>query len=261
MNDMKKSILNKIEHGEVAMRPHWQFVLQGVALITAAVFAVGALVYVASFVLYILQWSGAVYAPQFGTYGLVAFVLTIPWRLALIGLILLALIHVLVKRFAFSYHRPFLYTIIGVLVFTFVSALFIAQTSTHDQVRERMADQPLPLLASLYDTDRPAELLTFGTVVDFVDDTYVLETATGEMLTVVTTKRTRVPRALERNTQVVVLGERIEDTITARGIRPADQVPGRVRALREQRQSERLNGRPPELRVEYQGRTPTSTRP
>ena len=260
MNDMKQIILDKIEQDEVAMRPHWQFVLQGVALITAVVFAIGVLVYVASFVLYILQWSGAVYAPQFGTYGLVAFVLTIPWRLALVGLILLALIHVLVKRFAFSYHRPFLYTIVGVLVFTFVSALFIAQTSVHDQVRARMTDQPLPLLASLYETDRPAELLTFGTIVDVAGDTYVLETATGELLTVITTKRTRLSRTLEHNTQVIVLGERIEGTITARGIRPSDQVPGRVRAIREQRQSDRLDDRVFETKTERSLRASTSIR-
>lgn len=236
MNDLKNNILHKIEAGEIAMRPHWQFVLLSVGLVIGVLFAASTLIYLASFVLYILQYSGAVYATQFGTAGLGAFLLSVPWRLAVLGAMLLVVLYVLVQRFAFSYHRPFVYTIVGVLLCVVASSIFIAQTSAHELVRKKLDERPLPVLAALYETDRPARQLTFGQITAVTDTGYTLTTLDGETLTVTTDRRTKQPADLTVDTHVVVLGERTEDTIAARGIRPAPNAPERLRALERKQQ-------------------------
>lgn len=262
MNDLKNNILHKIEAGEIAMRPHWQFVLLSVGLMIGVLFAASTLIYLASFVLYVLQYSGAVYATQFGTAGLGAFLLSVPWRLALLGILLLVVLYVLVQRFAFSYHQPFVYTIVGVLLCVAASSVFIAQTSAHELVRKQMHERPLPVLAELYQADRPARQLTFGQITVVSDTGYTLTTLAGETLTITTDRRTKQPAEVAVDMQVVVLGERTDDTITARGIRPAPNAPERLRALQQKQQRQdgqrllRPEASQPPLREVLQERIP-----
>ncbi len=226
MNDIQQKLLQKIKAGEVKMVPRWHFVLRG--LLWGAVTVVVAIiaVYLLSFVLYALHQSGLAFAPLFGWMGIMMFIVSSPWLLIGVVGIFLFLLYILVSRYSFSYQKPLVYSIVGLVLFVIAVSSLIQETNLHEKAGEFVERHDIPGLAPMYKeiSERPPKDITRGTISEFTDNGFVFATEAGEEYTVTYNERTRFPvdTELAVGDAVMVFGPIQENTIEAFGVRIDD---------------------------------------
>jgi hypothetical protein len=250
MNDIKQKLIEQIKAGDVAMKPRWHFVLKTALMVVGTVLTVLMAVYLLSLVLYLLVQSGLVYAPQFGGRGLGMFLGSFPWLLVLLLLAFLGLFFVLVKQYAFSYHQPLIYSIVGVAVFVLLASFAIHQTTMHERLHPLM--ERYPAVGAAYKAARAGEIggVVAGEVQRSTETGFIIKTIADKELEVIVTSETKHRRGQfwQAGDRVLVFGERSADgrEITAFGIRPDD---GRRPGMRGSEQAGQL------MRVKMQERT------
>jgi hypothetical protein len=128
-NPIARKVLAAIESGKVHMRPRWHFVLKAALAIAGMIFLTGALVYLISFIIFVMRESGAWYLTPFGLRGLKVFLMAAPWILIIIAAVVFVILEVLVRRYSFAYQRPLLYSIIAVMALITLSSFAVARNS------------------------------------------------------------------------------------------------------------------------------------
>jgi hypothetical protein len=68
-HDIQDAVMQRIHAGAVAMRPRWQFVLQGLLWGFGAILALLVVLYLASLAVFVLRSSGLLFAPFLGPRG------------------------------------------------------------------------------------------------------------------------------------------------------------------------------------------------
>lgn len=240
MNDIKNNIIHKIKAGEVQMVPRWQFVLKAL-LLALSVIIVGMLsVYCLSFVLFALHETGVWFAPGFGLAGLLFFLMASPWMLiSLVGVFLLVL-YFLVTRYSFSYRKPLVYSLIGVVLFVTAVSSFIQYTAMHARINAFAERHEVPGLAPLYRglaKDRPGSLVV-GTLVSVDQAKVEVVTDQGVVVEIALSTRTKLPphKPLVVGDVVMVFGRFEGDDLVAFGVRYVSDEPpqGKYLPLGEQ---------------------------
>jgi hypothetical protein len=226
MNDIQNKLLEKIKAGEVAMKPRWQFVLQGLLWAGTTIVAALIAVYILSFVLFALHKSGLVFAPLFGWSGIVLFIVSSPWLLiGFVGALLLVL-YVLVSHYAFSYRKPLVYSLLGVVLLVIAVASIIQQTNFHGRAGEFFERHEVPGLTPLYRDieQKPPKDVTRGTLSNLTDKRFTLTTEKGVVYEVEFDEHTKLPpsRELAAGDIVMVFGPMTDTTIKAFGVRIHD---------------------------------------
>jgi hypothetical protein len=224
--DLKYLILEKIKTGQTKMKPKWHFILKTGLLILGLVIAVLTLLYLASFVLFILRQTGAWFLPTFGLHGIFVFLISLPWLLILIGIIFVVLLELLVRRYSFGWRKPLLYPLIAIIFFVTASSLIVSRTTLHQSLFLRARTNQLPIAGQLYRNfgipqNRNAHI---GLIAEMINEGFRMETPRGEILKVIVTSETSFPAGtdFQKNDRVMVLGQRDDHTIEASGIRRID---------------------------------------
>ncbi len=225
MNDFKDNLIQKIKAEHISMRPRWHFVLKAFLLVAGAILAALIAVYLLSFVIFTLHRSGVLFAPQFGWHGVMMLVVSSPWLLlGMLGIFLL-LLYVLVSKYSFSYQKPLVYSIVGVVLFVIVVSSLIQYYGFHERVQAFADRHNVPGLRPLYNdpADRRPAGVERGTIKAMTSSGFVLETDESEVLNIVINERTKLPplNKLVIGDEVLVFGDRSQDSITAFGIKPA----------------------------------------
>jgi hypothetical protein len=224
MDNLKDNILNKIKSGEVDMKPHWHFALKSLLLILGIVVSVLLAVYILSFIHFYLRQSGIWFVPFYGFRGLSIFVMNSPWLLIASAGALLVVIQLLVRKYAFSFHQPLLYSLLGIIILVLLGVYATLQTQIHPRLHGLAQDRGISVFGPLYRgiEERRPESITFGTITEVHDNGFTLESVKGEIVTVVLTSRTKRPpnRTFTVEQFVIVFGDREEDSVTAIGVRP-----------------------------------------
>ncbi|MBU4141685.1 hypothetical protein KKE99_02325, partial [Patescibacteria group bacterium] len=83
---IKESILSVIKSGQVKMRPRWHFVLKTALAAFGVIILVLTVLYLASFIIFVLRQTGVLFVPAFGLQGWFAFFTNLP--IFLIGLLI-----------------------------------------------------------------------------------------------------------------------------------------------------------------------------
>ena len=244
MNDFKQNILKKIKNGELDMRPHWHFVLKGLLMLVGIIVVALCVIYLLSFILFTLKQTGVGFAPLYGFKGLGMFVLSSPWLLIVFAAVFLVLLYILVSKYSFSYQRPLIYSMLGVVLLVLVSSFVIGQTSAHRSLQQFAEHNNVPGLAPLYrgvTNDRP-ENITPGIITELNTDGFVIQSDRNNKFTVVVSERTKKRRGVTYDVGdvVFVFGEKSGETIRAIGIRPAPRDFEVRRPVLERSQSERI---------------------
>jgi hypothetical protein len=225
MTDLKNNLIQKIKSGEVDMKPRWHFILKSLLLVFGVITAALIVVYLLSFVLFVLRQSGVGFVPMFGFKGIGIFVMNSPWLLissaGIMGIVLLFLI----KKYSFSYQRPLVYTTIITIVFVLCGSFVIGQTDAHTRMQEYSRDRNVPVFGSLYRgiDDRRPDHIVFGIVDTINADGFVMQSDTESVITVVITEHTKTDRreAYEAGQRVLVVGDTVDNVIEAIGVRIA----------------------------------------
>lgn len=224
MNNFKDNIIKKIKAEDIAMRPRWHFVLHTFLLISGGILATLIAVYLLSFVMFTLHQSGLLFAPQFGWHGFVVLVVSSPWILIAILGVFLLLLYVLVSRYSFSYQKPFVYSIVGVVLVVIAVSSLIQYYGVHERVQSFADRHNVPGLRPLYNDPsnrRPAGMER-GAIESFTETGFVLTTDRGQILDIILNEQTKLPPAFdfEVGMTVLVFGDKTGNSINAFGVRP-----------------------------------------
>ncbi|MCA9360447.1 hypothetical protein KC730_00980 [Candidatus Kaiserbacteria bacterium] len=223
MDNLQKNILNKIKAGEISMVPKWHFVLRGVLWATMTIVVALIAIYLLSFVMFALRESGLMFAPLFGWSGLVLFIVSSPWIIILASGFFLLALYVLVSHYSFSYQKPLVYSMVGLVFLVIALSSFIQTTGFHNQAGDFANRHGVPGLAPLYRGvgERPPQDVTKGTISELTDSQFTLIADSGEVYTVELNNRTKLPKQAEliEGESVFVFGHLEETTIKAFGVR------------------------------------------
>lgn len=156
-DDIMKSVLDKIQAGDIHMRSRAYFVARMTLIVVVSLLVLLTSAFFVSFISFSLRASGRMILLGFGWQGVKVFLLTFPWGLLLIDLILAVILERLLRSFKFGYRSPLIYLLGGVLVVVIAAGLTIdRETSIHSDVwhAERNGSVPGYLFGDLYNNVR-----------------------------------------------------------------------------------------------------------
>ncbi len=220
-NPIKEKVLSAIEDGKVLMRPRWHFILKATLAFIGFAFLMVALVYILSFIIFTLRESGAWYVTPFGMRGLRAFLVAVPWLLILISIILIVVLEVLVRRYAFVYRRPLLYSVVAIVGLTFLMGVVVERTPLHPGLMRHADQKRLPIGDRLYEGygHRQAPDVHPGVVSKILDSGFEMGTARASVRVVITAATKFTPdNRIGLGERVVVFGPFVNGEIQAYGI-------------------------------------------
>lgn len=220
---IREQVLLAIESGQVKMRPKWHFAVKTALFLVGVVLAVFTLLYLTSFVIFILHQSGVWFMPAFGARGWREFLFSLPWLLVFLSAIFIILLQILIRRYSFAYGRPFMYSVGAILALAIAGGALLAQTSFHRRLFMRARDHHLPFAGGMYRQYglRARGNAFAGVITEITAEGYKISNNRNELLNVLVSAKTRMPPNLNLaiGDSIVVLGKREGDSVRAFGIR------------------------------------------
>jgi len=218
-NSISDNVLDKIKSGDVKMKPKIYFILRMVLLILGVMFLFSFIIYLISFILFSLRASGLLFLPKFGFLGIGILFGSLPWFLIFLAAILIVILEIFTKHFTFIYRRPILYSLLTIIVIVIAVSFLIEKTPFHSSLFLSAREKHLPLIGPFYRNYGAPSLHNVhrGVVSEIIDNSFKIKTPRNETLTVVITSQTHLPpeKEIKEGDEVVVLGERNDDTVEA----------------------------------------------
>jgi hypothetical protein len=180
-NKIKDRVLQKIQSGEVSMRPRFHFMLQLVALVLVVFFILMTSSLLISYVIFSLVESGRLVLLGFGFRGILTFFTSLPWMLILIEIVLIVLLEYLLKQFKLGYRSSFSTLFLVILCMSVAISLIIDSTSLHHTLQGRAEKGGLPFVREYYRgiiRTLPNEEIFRGTAMVVGTSTFVLDSTT-----------------------------------------------------------------------------------
>jgi len=235
MDNIKSSIadlvLEKIKTGQAEMRPRWHFVLRTLLLVLGVVILWIALLYLASFILFVLRETGVLFIPSFGFRGIGVFLLSLPWFLILLVALFVVVLEILVTRYSFAYRKPLLYSVGGILFFVVSGGVVVSSLGFHQGFSRYAKEGRVPVAGEFYRSfeHRPNDNIFPGTIVILSRDGFHLRDLHEEEFDIIVTAHTGFPFGVdfEEGDKVVVFGDRkgTSTVVEAVGVRRMDDRP------------------------------------
>jgi len=214
------SALAKIKSGQIKMKPRFYFVLKTALFVAGAILAFLAVIFLISFIIFVLRGNGTWFLSDFGWPGIRIFLFSFPWILALISLAFALVFEFLFNRLGFAYRRPLIYSLLGVAVIVTIGGLCVASTPLHHNAFDSALEDKLPvagLLYRSYGAVSPIENLYEGVVSDFIDENnFTVQTSDGRSLKVemLSAGAGQIKKnMLNKNDAVMILGHQEDSKI------------------------------------------------
>ncbi|HEV3244831.1 MAG TPA: hypothetical protein VG102_00550 [Candidatus Paceibacterota bacterium] len=223
---LEKDVMDAIRSGRVHMRPRWKFILSGLLAALGVIILVLTLLFIASFGIFTLRRSGALFAPTFGMQGLFAFFAALPLILIILLLLFIIVLEILVRRYRVGYRTPLLVSVLAILGVVVLGGYFVERTRIHeDLLRQAMlpgGGLPPPIEMIYRSGSSHAPDIYRGTIVGLIPGGFMLADDNGAgTTTVLFAPSGRLP-AVESFTvgeEVVVFGQEASGTVHAFGVR------------------------------------------
>ncbi|MBI5153095.1 MAG: hypothetical protein HZA36_01410 [Parcubacteria group bacterium] len=221
---LRDRIIKAIQSGQVTMRPRWHFILKTILVATGVMVVFLGLLYIISFIIFILQHTGLLFVPLFGMGGIYRLLFSLPWVLIFLSFSFLVVLEILVRRHAFAYRRPLLYSIMGILTIVIIGGIVVAQTSFHSRLLRHAREDRLPFAGGFYRSFAGGRLenVVRGHIIGKTKDGFFIEDMDNNEIFVTITPHTRFPFGMDFNGGdiVVVFGDRKgSSTVSAFGIK------------------------------------------
>lgn len=224
-NSIKESIVKKIKEGDIKMKPKAYFTLKNGLLIIGIILTAFLLLYLISFILFILHVNGIWFLPGFGWRGIGSFLFSFPWLILLIIVSLIVILEVLVKKFSFSYKNPLIYSIIGILAISIIGGTFLFKTPLHRGMMISAFQGKNTITGELYRGYGMQRLknATLGKIIELRENSLTLESRFGEEISVDITKETKIKEEIKEGDEIIIMGNKSGNTIKAAGIKRAPE--------------------------------------
>jgi len=223
------SLQEAIHSGKLKMRSKKYFIAINILLGVSIIIITLALVYLISFVFFILHINGMWELSGFGFRGLFPFLISIPWFLVIITLLFIISLEFLVKKTTIVYRKPLVYSVVGLVSLVSLAGFTFAQLPLHENLYHRsFGDDASSLVGGFYKEfgQRPLHNAYPGTILEINQNGFSMRTGMNmnENINVVVTGDTVLidQRELEINDNVMVIGERNDNTIIAEAIKLRD---------------------------------------
>ena len=217
--------MDAIRSGRVHMRPRWKFILSGTLAALGIIILVLTLLFIASFAIFTLRQSGALFVPVFGMQGLFAFFAALPLILIVLLFLFLIILEILVRRYRVGYRTPLLVSVLAVLVIVVVGGWAIEGTRIHEELMQqaRLPGGLPPPLSMLYrpGAERVPNIYR-GEIISMIPGGFLLADENGAgTTTVILDPSTRLPLGsnFDPGDEVVVFGQEASGTVHAFGVR------------------------------------------
>jgi hypothetical protein len=222
-NSIKDRVLQAIATGRVAMRPRWHFVLRAGLLVVGTILAALSVLYLVSFIFFVLRENRLWFVPAFGLRGWGVFFSSLPWLLLLLAALFILLLEILVRKYSFAFRKPLLYSTLGIVVLVLVGGFGLEETRIHHGLLEQARQNNLPIAGGFYRAYGlpPQDHLADGIIQDLIERGYRIRDRRDQTMDVIVTDDTAFPtgRDLMIGDTIIVIGDRHANTITAAGIR------------------------------------------
>lgn len=220
---IRDQVLEAIKSGRVLMRPRWSFALKAALGILGGILLFLALLYLVSFIIFVLRRTGVWFVPIFGARGWFVFLISLPWILIVFSLIFIVVLEILVRRYSFAYRRPLLYSAIGVILLVILGGAVVAGTPFHGRMFRYAIEHRMPLAGDFYrgfGMPHSREIYP-GKITEIASTSFMMQGQQGNELQVVVSQKTRLPLGMDfqEGDDVVVFGSREGDIISAFGVR------------------------------------------
>lgn len=227
---LQETVLAEIKTGNTRMIPKWHFVLKAALIAVGLIIVLVILLYLASFMFFILNKSGAWLLPVFGLRGVSAFMASFPWLLTLAGFVFVVLLEMLLRHYSFAYKKPLLYSMLGIVFIVTGASVIILHTSFHEGLYLRAQTGSLPFVGQLYnnyDTEQGQESdVHVGMIREMTEDGFRIDNPRGGTVSIIITSQTSFPYGIDFQSgdRVIVLGGWNDNIVQAYGIRRIDDV-------------------------------------
>jgi hypothetical protein len=225
---LERDVMDAIRTGRVKMRPRWRHVLSSVLAAIGAIILLLTLLYIMSFAIFMLRQSGALFVPVFGMRGLFSFFAAIPIVLIILLIVFMIILEVLVRRYAFTYRRPLLVSVLAILAIVFLGGYALERTHIHNALfleARRPGGLP-PLIGQMYRAGgQHIPGIYRGVIVSLIPNGFVIVDENGAgTTTVFIDPSTRLPLGADftLGDEVVVFGDGASGTVHAFGIRTVE---------------------------------------
>jgi hypothetical protein len=235
MDKIKSSIadlvLEKIKTGQAEMRPRWHFVLRTLLFTLGVIILWLALLYLASFIVFVLRETGVLFVPSFGFRGVGVFLFSLPWFLILLVAAFVLVLEILVTRYSFAYRKPLLYSMGGILLLVVLGGAVVSSLGFHQGFSRYAKKGSIPMAGEFYRSfeHRPNDNIFPGTILTLSEDGFRLRDPREEEFDIIVTSDTGFPFGVdfEEGDKVVVFGDRkgTSTVVQAVGIRRMDGMP------------------------------------
>lgn len=140
----KERILKRIEAPDFKVYSRTYFVLQMIALVVVAALILLLSVFLFNFIYFSVQISGRVSLLNFGSPGIVPFLMFFPWPLLLLDILFVFVLQKLLRRFRFGYRVPILRFLFVLLVITTASGYLLSKTGFNNILLQKANENHLP---------------------------------------------------------------------------------------------------------------------
>lgn len=222
---LSQEVLNKIKKDDIKMKSEMHFALRAILWVAATVSVLLLGLFVVSFIFFVYRANALDAFHVLGASGIGPILKALPWILIITALVIVVVLEMLGKHFAFVYKKPLVYSMLVVLIILVFGGMAIGRTQLHEKAFELALEHRLPVAGRLYDRfgNRALENVNHGTIIKVTDGGFIMEARNGKTFNVQITKQTKVPLNYEPkiNQRIIVLGMPMEDDIRAIGIKPA----------------------------------------
>lgn len=221
-----KKVLGRIKNDQIKMRSKKYFILRSILIILSVFFVAFFTLYLISLILFVLRASGVWYIYGLGFSGFKTSLILLPWFLIITATILLVILGILVKRFSFVYHRPILYLILSIIIFTLLGSFLIDKMQFHSCLFQKAQEERLPVMGKFYrDLNKEKDHnVCRGIVLDVINNKLQIKTPRGKILNAHITSETEFFNGVDikKYDVVIILGERNNNEIQVVSIRKID---------------------------------------
>lgn len=245
-HSMKHDILDVIAKGRAKMAPRWFYIGKAALVTTGLILFALAIVYISSIIFFTIRFNGIWFLPAFGFSAMRTVFFSLPWVLILLATVFVMILIVLVRRYAFAYKRPIVYSVLGLTLIVLVAGFIMSKSVMHQKFVYRLHEghPPFPFAGRIYmSADRPSvQRVYIGDIDSMVATGFILKERKGGSFNVLIDAETRLPygEIFEVGNHVLVFGKGdviINDgaditmpikTIQAHGIRLVEDIPDRL---------------------------------
>lgn len=218
-NEESRRIIDAIKKRDVRMRPRRYFALRAALIAAAALFLFLILLYMVSFIIYVLHEDGVWFAPDYGLSGWSLFLSAVPWGLLVLAFVLVLVLANTLRHYTFVSHQPLLYLLFAFIIVIAFGGFFLAATAFHPDLFQYAATN-VPFLGNFYEyeTAFPASVHR-GVITSFTDGGFIVTDDLGITSSVVAAPGVVFIQDFHVGDMVLIFGTRNESgTISAFGI-------------------------------------------